>query len=247
MSRITLENQGKIHVIRLNNGVTNAISPDMIDDLDAALETAKEEAAGLVLFGGEKFFSMGFDLPTLMGLARNDLETFYHRFNQVILTLFTLPMPTCCAMVGHAVAGGTILALGCDYRMAAAEKKLGLNEIKLGLPVPYLADLILRHTISDRAATELTYGGNFIVAADARQMGLVDDIYPQPDLERKAIEKVSQIAEYPQAAFAATKANHVEAIRLAYEKSGQPKDEIFFDCWFSAAAHALLKEASKKF
>lgn len=247
MSSITLENQEKIHVIRINNGVTNAISPDMIDDLDAALTTAKEKAAGLALFGGEKFFSMGFDLPTLMGLDRNELETFYHRFNQVILTLFTLPMPTCCAIVGHAVAGGTILALGCDYRMAAAEKKLGLNEIKLGLPVPYLADLILRHTIGHRAATELTYGGNFVTAAEARQMGLVDDMYPQPDLEQKAIEKISQIAEYPQAAFAALKANHVEAIRSAYEKSSQTKDEIFLDCWFDTATQALLKEASKNF
>ncbi|MFH2057592.1 MAG: enoyl-CoA hydratase-related protein [Pseudomonadota bacterium] len=70
---------------------------------------------------------------------------FFQRFNQLTLDLYTLPLPTACAISGHAIGGRNILALTGDYRfMAEGKKRIGLNEIQLGVPVPYLADLILR-------------------------------------------------------------------------------------------------------
>jgi len=234
--------------MRLNNEVTNALSPEIVDDLSSALTQVKSEFQGIILAGGAKFFCIGFDLPRLLKLDRTGMTRFFHEFNQVAFNLFTLPLPTACAIAGHAIAGGNILALTCDYRFAASGNKLiGLNEIKLGVPVPYLADLILRQIVGDRAAKEILYHGKFIALSEAEKIGLVDEIVPQEELEDHAVKKISELAALPRAAFSTIKANRIDVIRLTYEKYYKSKNENFLDCWFSKPVQALLTDAAKKF
>jgi len=248
MKTVLLEHSESVATLRLKNGVINAISPQLVNDLGAALNECRNFSKGLILTGGSKFFSIGFDLPTLLPLGRNEIAEFYHRFNQAILDLFTLPVPTLCAISGHAIAGGTILALACDYRFAAQEKNLlGLNEIKLGLPVPHLADLMLRLIVAERAATEIVYCGEFITAADSRKIGLVDEICPSDILEARAVEKVVELAALPAPAFAQIKDSRVAEIRSQYMENHPAKTKGFLDCWFDPAVRVLLGEAAKKF
>ena len=248
MPIVSIEDHDSLAVIRLNNGVTNAISPALAEDLCAAVKQVQGRFRGVVLAGGEKFLSIGFDLPGLLQLDRDGVTEFYYNFNRAALALFTLPLPTTCAIAGHATAGGTILALTCDYRFAATGKKLmGLNEVKLGVPVPYLADLILRQIVGDRAATEILYLGELMPASEAAQRGLVDEILPQDEVEDRALEKVAKLAALPRPAFEAIKANRVEAIRIRHEAGYQLKHETFLDCWFTEQTRELLVEAAKKF
>lgn len=248
MKTVLLEPSGDIAILRLKNGVTNAISPQLVDDLSAAVNECRNLCKGLILTGGSKFFSIGFDLPTLLPLNRNEIAEFYNRFNQAALDLFTLSVPTACAISGHAIAGGTILALTCDYRFAALEKNLlGLNEIKLGVPVPHLADLMLRHIVAERAATEIVYRGEFITAADSRQIGLVDDICSPDTLEARALEKILELAALPAPAFSQIKDSRVAGIRSEFIESHPAKTKGFLDCWFNPAVRVLLAEAAKKF
>lgn len=248
MPKILIESHEEIAILRLNNGVTNAISPDLIDDLSEKLIIVKKEFQGMILAGGEKFFCIGLDLPTLLMLDRIEMTDFFNNFNQLLLNLFTLPLPTCCSISGHAIAGGNILALTCDYRYAASgEKLIGLNEIKLGVPVPYLADLMLRQIVNDRTASEILYSGEFMTTLDAKQVSLVDEIFPQAEVEGRALEKVAELTACPQRAFSEIKANRVEKIRQRYEENCMQKNEKFLDCWFSEPVQMLLKGASKKF
>ncbi|MDF1594150.1 MAG: enoyl-CoA hydratase/isomerase family protein [Desulfobacterales bacterium] len=248
MKTVLLEHSEDIAILRLNNGVTNAISPQLVYDLSAAVNECRNLCRGLILTGGSKFFSIGFDLPTLLPLNRNEIADFYNRFNRTALDIFTLPLPTVCAISGHAIAGGTILALACDYRFAAQENKLlGLNEIKLGVPVPHLADLMLRHIVAERAATEIVYCGEFITAADSRQIGLVDEICLADTLEARAVEKVLELAALPAPAFAQIKDARVAGIRSEFLEKHPAKTRGFLDCWFDPAVRVLLTEAAKKF
>ena len=248
MEKVKLEQHKDVALLRLDNKVTNAINTETVENLSAAVNRIKAEFRGLVLAGGEKFFSMGFDLPALLKLDRSGMTEFFYRFNQVVFDIYTLPMPTACAITGHAIAGGTILASSCDYRFLASGRKLmGLNEIKLGVPVPYLSDLMLRQSVGDRAATEMIYQGEFIEPINAGKIGLVDEVLYQDKVESRAIEKITKLAALPGQAFAAIKANRVEAIRLAYEKNYKVKNEIFLDCWFSQPVQELLSKAAEKF
>ena len=148
MPKVVIEERKNLAVLRLDNGVINAISPDLVDDLSAALKQVKDEFYGIVLAGGVKFFSIGFSLPDLLRLDRAGMAHFIYNFSQAAFDFLALPMPTACAIAGHVIAAGSILALMSDYRFAASGKKLiGLNEVKLGLPTPYLADLMLRQIV----------------------------------------------------------------------------------------------------
>jgi enoyl-CoA hydratase/carnithine racemase len=248
MKHVTIDRRGKVAVLHLDNGDTNPISPKLVDDLLEAQTIIRKDFGGMVLTGSSKFFCIGFDLPSLVHFDRTQMSDFLRKFNGLVLNLYTLPVPTCCAVAGHAIAGGNILMLASDFRLAASGKKLiGLNEIKLGVPVPYLADLILRQLIGDRAATGMLYSGEFITTSDAKKTGLVDDVVSPEDVEAMAIEKVMKIADLPQAAFSEIKANRTEAIRSLYEQNCRRKDEYFLDCWFSDPVQALMKEAAKKF
>jgi enoyl-CoA hydratase/carnithine racemase len=246
---VLIENHENVVVLRLNNGVTNAINLRLVNDLLRAVEDCLDnEYKGLVLTGNSKFFCIGFDLPVLLEFDRAGLADFYYKFNQMALKLFTLPVPTVCAISGHATAGGTILALTCDYRLAASGKKLiGLNEIKLGVPVPYLADLMLRLIISERAATQLLYSGEFISAADATNTGLVDEVVAQELLEERAIEKSREIATLQRSAFVQIKANRFEDTLFKYQKNHRSKTEHFLNCWFDPDVQKLLMKAADKF
>ena len=248
MSLISIEEQGKVMILRLNNTVTNAINPDMLNDFTEALLNIENQFEGMILAGGRKFFSIGFDLPELLKQDREGMKEFFNKFNEIALKLFTLPMPTACAISGHAFAGGNILALTCDYRFSVFGKIfIGLNEIKLGVPVPYLADLMLRQIIDHRSANEMLYRGDFMTTSQAKQIGLVDEIYSDEEVETKALEKVSEIAALSRQAFIAMKENRVETIRKKYEETYQSKTETFLDCWFSKKGKELLLEASSKF
>jgi len=117
----------------------------------------------------------------------------------------------------------------------------------LGVPVPYLADLMLRQIVGDRSATDIVYRGEFMASSKAKQIGLIDEVLPQHGLENRALEKITEIASLSRPAFSAIKANRVEAIRLRYEENYKSKNEIFLDCWFSPSVQDLLTEAAEKF
>jgi enoyl-CoA hydratase/carnithine racemase len=248
MEQVIIENHGDLALLRLANGVTNAIGPTLVEELFEALETIKTTYRGLVLAGGSKFFSMGFDLPLLLTLGKDEMAAFFDRFNSAMLALYTLPMPTACAIESHAVAGGTILALTCDMRYGVAEKKLmGLNEVQLGVPVPYLADMMVRQIIGDRQATRMLFGGDLISLPDARRMGLVDETTSIAALDEHVLARTAAVAAHPPAAFAEIKANRTEEIRARYAQHGEARNRAFLTCWFSERSQSLLREAAKKF
>lgn len=248
MEKVRIEAQGNVGILRLDNGATNAIGRELVTHLQEKIDAARNEFKAIVFAGNPKFFSIGLDLPALMPLNRAEMTDFWHQFNRAVFDLYTLPLPTVCAATGHAIAGGMILCLTCDYRLAAEGKlKFGLNEVKLGVPVPYLTDMMLRELVGDRAATDMLYHGNLISVSEARENGLVDAVYPSESVENEALSLASKLAALPQSAFSATKANRVEQIRSRYENHRKPMHEIFLDCWFSDSTRELLEKACEAF
>lgn len=248
MSKIILENHGKVALVRLSDGVINPISPEMIEALSAALAEVKQAYRGLVLAGGEKFFSIGLDLPRLLACNRQEMVSFWRAFNGIVLDLYTLPMPTACAIAGHATAGGTVFALTCDFRLAAPGRKLiGLNEVQIGLPVPFITDLMLRQLAGDRQATDLMYHGRFMSAEDTVAMGIVDEVVAEDKLEARSLAKIAELAAFSPVAFAAIKATRIEAVLAAYARFSSSQNDRFLDCWFDPATRALLEAAAEKF
>ena len=248
MSKVNLEAHDDVAVLRLNNGVTNAISSELVDDLAVGVNRIKSEFKGMVLAGGEKLFCIGLDLPALLQLDQSDMAEFYARFEQAIFDFYTLPVPTACAINGHATAGGAIFALTSDFRFVSSGRRLiGFNEVKIGVPVPYIADLMLRQIIGDRCATDMMFSGKFVEPEEAKAIGLVDDVFDSEDLEEKAVAKIAELAALPPYGIRVVKDNRIQAVRSRYLEMGRADADRFVGCWFDPAVQELLKEAAKKF
>ncbi|KIX11260.1 enoyl-CoA hydratase/isomerase family protein [Dethiosulfatarculus sandiegensis] len=248
MNTIKLDAQGDLALLKLQHGVTNAINPEMAQELTQAAQEIKRNFRGMVFSGGEKFFSMGFDLPFLLKITQEEMLAFLNTLSDAILDLYTLPLPTVTAIKGHAVAGGQILALVSDWRIAGSKRILmGLNEVKLGVPVPFQADLILRQLLGDRQATEMLFTGEFVSTDKALLTGLVDQIVPDHEVDQAAFERVSKVAAMPQDGFKEIKANRVEMVADLCRKYQNEKNTRFVELWFSAETQAILQKAAEKF
>jgi enoyl-CoA hydratase/carnithine racemase len=251
MEMTQLQYDDGVALVKLNRSVTNALNLPLVDELGEALQDLEHDGRvrSLVLCSSnDKFFSIGFDIPHLFELAQEDFETFYQAFNRVCLHLYTLPKPTVAAITGHAIAGGCILALCCDYRFIADGRKLmGLNEITLGIPVPYLADCILRHLVGTRHAREIMDTGEFYPPEESFHLGMVDQVLPLERVLSRAVEKARSLGALPQEAFAMIKQNRVEMAEAQILERLENRTAYFVEHWYSAQARERLTEAMKRF
>jgi enoyl-CoA hydratase/carnithine racemase len=248
---INLEVSDNVGILKLNRGITNAINLELVKQITKNLHKiqADPEIHSVVLSStNEKFFAIGFDIPELIELSPKEFKVFYQSYNQLCLDLFSFPKPAIAALTGHAIAGGCILALCCDYRFIAEGRKLmGLNEVKLGVPIPYPGDCILRQIVGSRYAQEVTYVGEFYPSEELLQMGMVDAMFPLDQVLSKSIEKAKLLGALPRGAFERIKCNRIELIRTQIIEYLAEKEKIFIEHWFSTEARDQLKEAVEKF
>jgi enoyl-CoA hydratase/carnithine racemase len=251
MNKISIEYQDQVAILKLDQGPTNPLNLTIVRELAELLSSIKvnSDVRSLVLTSAsDKFFSIGFDIPTLYDLPIEELTVTYRAFNQLCQDLYTFPKPTVAAMKGHAIAGGTILALCCDYRfIAVGHKLMGLNEIKLGVPVPYLADLILRQVVGTNAAREIVESGELYPPNQLAEFGLVDGVHMLDHVLPEAIEVANSLGTHPPEAYKLIKNNRVETVVQQFKQHREVKEKQFIDCWYSPAARERLKEVIEKF
>ena len=248
---IRVEHHDKVAILKLNHDITNALNLRLVNQFAENLKKVRDnsDVHSLVLASSnEKFFSIGFDIPKLFRLTRKDFKVFYQAFNRVCMNLYALSKPTVAAITGHAIAGGCIIALCCDYRFIAEGRKLmGLNEIKLGVPVPYPGDCILRHIVGTRNAKEIMSTGEFYHPEESLRLGMVNQVLPLEQVLPKSIEKAELLGTLPHKAFRAIKRNRIETVEAQILAHLPEKEQSFLECWHSDEARERLKKAMKRF
>jgi enoyl-CoA hydratase/carnithine racemase len=251
MKNIEVASFDNVAIVKMSRATTNAINLELINEISDYLKAAKDDTkiSGLVVTSANvKFFSIGFDIPGLIDLEEKDFREFYQAFNQLCIEMYTFPKPVVAAINGHAVAGGCILAICCDYRFISEGKKLmGLNEIKLGVPLPYPADRILRQIVDDGSARRLLDTGDFFPPEETLSMGLVDRVMPVEEVLPVAIEKIKSIASLSLEAFGRIKQNRTEQVAAQIRTGLVEKERIFMEMWYARDTREKLKAALEKF
>lgn len=251
MEFVHLEQQEGVALLKLNRGVINALNLQVLHEVGEALRGVKDDPkmCGLVLTSvNDKFFSIGFDLPEFYPLPLQDFAAFFRTFNLLCLDLYTYPKPTVTALTGHATAGGCILALCTDYRFIAEGRRLiGVNEIKLGVPITYLADCILRQLLGEHQAQEVVYSGELYPPEEALKMGMVDQIVPPEEIVSVAVKKARDLGDMPRGAFALDKRFRVRGIEALVLSHLEEDERQFMEQWYSPDGRQRLKEAMERF
>jgi methylglutaconyl-CoA hydratase len=176
----------------------NAISYELIDDLIRALDEVNQSSARiLIVTGAGKAFCSGMDLENLKSLvgrtpAQNleDSRTMVRLFR----SLYEFPKPTIAAVNGAAIAGGTGLALLCDFTLAVPEAKFGYTEVRIGF-VPAIVSTFLLRQVGEKIARDLLLTGRIFDAAESLKVGLINEIVPPESLLDRARALAAQLAE----------------------------------------------------
>jgi len=158
---------------RLKRGKVNALSEPVVEEITDCLRSlaADLDTRAVILTGDGAFFSFGFDIPEFLGYSRESFAKFLQRFTALYSYLFTYPKPIVAALNGHAIAGGCMLALSCDYRiMVSGKAKISLNEISFGSSVFAGSVEMLRFLVGGKNAQAILYDGTMYSAETAVQL-----------------------------------------------------------------------------
>jgi enoyl-CoA hydratase len=202
---LTYALDGSTAVVTMDDGKANALSNEMIDQLLAALTRAETEAKAMVLAGRPERFCAGFDLKVMMSGPAN-ATALLTRGSELLLRLYAAKVPLVIACTGHALAGGALVVLTGDLRIAAAGTfKIGLNEVSIGLPVPVLAMELARDRIVKPELDRATLMATIYNPEEAQLAGYVDAVVAPGEVIATAIGEAAKLGAFAQQAFRATK------------------------------------------
>jgi enoyl-CoA hydratase len=212
---LRIDERGELAVVRIDRPPANAArgGPRAVEELSGASPGA------VVLTGRDGFFSAGVDLKLVPTLDEEGQRTMVSGINRLFSAWYGFPRPVVCAVNGHAIAGGLILALCGDYRIGAPDGKLGLTEIRAGVPYPVAAMSVVQAELSSPAARRLVMLADLVDPPEALELGALDEVVPEEEVLPRALEVAGELAALPAKAYELVKGQlrgrTVEAIRSA--------------------------------
>lgn len=244
MDFVNLHKNDGIATLTINRGSVNALNNTVLDQLRAHLKALEsdQEVRSVILTGSGKFFSFGFDVPEFISFTKEQFTEFAVNFTDLYAYLFLYPKPVVAALNGHAIAGGCVLALACDYRVMIDEKaKISLNELGFGSTVFVGIVEMLRFCVGSANAARILYSGAMYTAEEAKSLGLVDEVTTEQDFPT-AIRKVAgDLGSKNPPAFASVKSllKKPVAEEILLREKGFINEMV--DIWYSETTWANLQ------
>lgn len=222
MSDILFQKEGKIAVITLNRPEQmNAFTIDMIDQWANALEEYKrdDDVQAIVLTGtGEKSFCSGVDLNSLDAMdsskAINRKNVLWKHVHRVALALEGLDKPMLCAVNGVSVGAGMDMSLMCDIRFASENARFSEGYIKVGIVPGDGGAYYLPRIVGMAKALEMLWTGDFLTAAEAKEVGIVNKVFSSEDLMPKTMEFAERLVNSPTLAIQMIKRAVYQSVNL---------------------------------
>lgn len=240
---ITVTDHGDVREVRLNRPPVNALSTELLGVLKESIEKAPADGArALVVSGAPGMFSAGLDIPVLIGLDRGGIETLWRELYGLMRALARSTIPIAAAITGHAPAGGTVIALYCDWRVAAqGDFKIGLSEVQVGIPLPPMIYKALRRQVGSRQAERLAVPGMIMSPEQALSAGLVDEVVPVEDVVERAVSWCRGLLEVPRSAMVVTRRLARADLVALFEGGSEEELRSVVDNWWSPETQSTLK------
>jgi len=177
---VRLEKADGIGTIRLDRPPMNALNVQVQDEIQQAAAEATDDASirAVIVYGGEKVFAAGADIKQMLDMTYTDMSARAAALTRALGSVARIPKPVVAAIAGYALGGGCEIALACDWRIAAADAKLGQPEISLGIIPGAGGTQRLPRLVGPARAKDLIMSGRLVGAEEALAMGLIDRIIP---------------------------------------------------------------------
>ncbi len=241
--------EGGVRILTLNRPPANAISREFNEALYEQCREAREQTPvrALIVTGAGRFFSGGLDIKEAAA-GRSRVGVLGSGERDGVFALWTMPKPTVAMINGHAIAGGLIIALACDFKLCArGSHKLGLNEVAIGLALPIAAVEIVRLALDCRQLRYAMLEAELHGPERAHELGYVDELLEADQLEARALAMARKLAGNGQLAYAEVKRllqrQAVERVQNAtpeeLKKTGEVARSVESQALLAAQAQAL--------
>jgi enoyl-CoA hydratase len=248
-SWIAVEVQEGIAAVTMQRPPANAIDIALLTQLSQSLTglVQRGDVAAMVLTGAGKAFSAGLDLKLVPTYSRAQQNELLQILNQALYQLYALPIPTVAAVNGHAIAGGLVLALACDKRVAVDDGALfGLTEARAGVPFPVAAMAVVKAELSSATARELVLAGKNHDPARALALGIVDELRSAAAVLARSRVLAHELAQAPKQSYGRIKRQLRQAALDEIERAQGASDPLHGN-WIgeetaAAAARVLRRD-----
>jgi enoyl-CoA hydratase len=216
------ELDGRIATITIDDGKVNALSIPMLRAIHAAFDRAEQDGAVTVLTGRESCFSAGFDLKVFAAGEVDQVVEMLTLGATLAERILAFPTPVLVACSGHAVAAGSFLLLAGDLRIGVdGPFRVGLNEVRIGLTMPWFAIELARQRLQPAAFSQAVVNATMYEPDEAVSAGFLDRVVGASDLRSASLEAAAELAKLNAAAHTATKlrarGGAIAAMRSAIE------------------------------
>jgi enoyl-CoA hydratase len=216
---VSYERSEGVSTITADDGKVNAMSVAMMQEINAALDQAEEHGSVVILTGRDGVFSAGFDLAVF----KQGMEPLMEMLRvgaRLTERLLSFPFPVIAACRGHGIAMGSFLLMSADVRIGVdGPFKIGMNEVAIGMTLPYFAVEIARHRLTPAYFDRAAILAELYSPQEAITPGFLDRVVSSDQLLDTARETASALSKLDMPAHAATKLRvrgpMLEALRQA--------------------------------
>ena len=237
---LLIERDGRVAILTNNDAPRNRMTLEFMDALEAALPDLENDASigAIVIRGsGEEHFSVGMNLKQFgEGVkAKGSMEGVLDQRLRVIRKIERMSKPWVATLYGYCLGGGLELPLGCHFRLAAEEgAKIGLPEMDLGTVPAWGGTARLTREVGRSAALDMILRGKMISGPEAYRIGLVQEVWPNAELQDRARALAHELARQPSLAVAGVLDCVVRAGELSLEDGLHAERDAVNSTWGSA-------------
>ena len=226
---VTLQVEDGVGTIRLDRPKMNAINEQLHWEVRAAAQEAaeREDVRAVVLYGGERVFAAGADIKAMSELTGSSMVAWGRELTASFTEVARIPKPCIAAITGYALGGGYELALCADFRVVGASAKIGQPEILLGVIPGAGGTQRLARLVGPARAKDLVFSGRHVGAEEALDMGLVDAVVPDDEVQSTAVAMARKFAAGPPLALAAAKRAIDEGLDVPLSQGLQLESRLF--------------------
>ena len=223
----------------------NALAPQVLEELEQVFLSMahREDIRVVVLTGGEKYFSAGFDLNEIRRLEKVSNEAYTAMFHRTYRAILFCDQPVLCAVGGAAIAGGFDLTMMCDVRYASSRARFGQREIALALTP--IVDPLWR-IIGLGRAREVTLTGRIYGAEEAERMGYVSRVFPDGELLAGVMAIAREMAGYDRQCLVETKRLGNQILAQDLDTAMRTQEWLFRTYIGSGENHRRIDELQAK-
>jgi enoyl-CoA hydratase/carnithine racemase len=222
-SAVLFDREGDVGRITLNRpDRLNAINADLLEGLIRQLHRARDDQAvrSVILSGSGRAFCAGEDLKeTSAGKTREQWSREVDALQETQRVILNLGKPLIAAVCGYAVGGGLEFALGCDIRIAAEDAVFGFPETSIGLTVTNAGTKLITQIVGLGKAKELIFTGDFIDAAEALRIGLVNKVVAKDQLLEEALGLCRKINRHSPLALRLSRTAIDQGLHSSFEQT----------------------------